>query len=189
MCKTKPARGKGYTSGASCITSVLLNDIAAKVNLDTGEFCTCVGKEDLFQIILPQWKNHLLQIEAVKFSSTSNDMYPLGILDTNLIFPHPTGSAIREHEVDITLNIDIPYPPLLRRTAYPEGPRAGEAMEKHIQELIQLSLLRKVGHNDEVKVTNPVILAWNNVKSRIDGYFRALDTQTVPDRYPAPRIQ
>ncbi|MBW0499955.1 hypothetical protein O181_039670, partial [Austropuccinia psidii MF-1] len=30
MCKTKPARGKGYTSGASCITSIQMNDIAAK---------------------------------------------------------------------------------------------------------------------------------------------------------------
>ncbi|MBW0556917.1 hypothetical protein O181_096632 [Austropuccinia psidii MF-1] len=27
MCKTKPARGKGYTSGESCITSVLMCDI------------------------------------------------------------------------------------------------------------------------------------------------------------------
>ncbi|MBW0577904.1 hypothetical protein O181_117619 [Austropuccinia psidii MF-1] len=44
MCKTKPAKGKGYTSGASCITSVLMNDIEAKFNLDTGAFCTCVGK-------------------------------------------------------------------------------------------------------------------------------------------------
>ncbi|MBW0539248.1 hypothetical protein O181_078963 [Austropuccinia psidii MF-1] len=49
MCKTKPARGKGYTSGASCITSILMNDIEAKVTLDTGEFCTCVGKDYLCQ--------------------------------------------------------------------------------------------------------------------------------------------
>ncbi|MBW0535746.1 hypothetical protein O181_075461 [Austropuccinia psidii MF-1] len=32
MCKTKPARLKGYTSGASCMTSVLMNDIEDKVN-------------------------------------------------------------------------------------------------------------------------------------------------------------
>ncbi|MBW0559657.1 hypothetical protein O181_099372, partial [Austropuccinia psidii MF-1] len=62
MCKTKPARGQGYTAGASCITSVLMSDIEAKVNLDTGAFCTCVGKVYL-QIILPEWKNHLLLIE------------------------------------------------------------------------------------------------------------------------------
>ncbi|MBW0546064.1 hypothetical protein O181_085779 [Austropuccinia psidii MF-1] len=38
MCKTKPSRGKGYTAGASCITSILMNGIEAKVNLDTGAF-------------------------------------------------------------------------------------------------------------------------------------------------------
>ncbi|MBW0501462.1 hypothetical protein O181_041177 [Austropuccinia psidii MF-1] len=51
MCKTKPARGKGHTSGASCITSIWINDTEARVNLDTGEFCTCVGK-DYLQAIL-----------------------------------------------------------------------------------------------------------------------------------------
>ncbi|MBW0501089.1 hypothetical protein O181_040804 [Austropuccinia psidii MF-1] len=38
MCKTKPARG-------SFITSVLINDAEANVNLDTGGFCTCIGKD------------------------------------------------------------------------------------------------------------------------------------------------
>ncbi|MBW0540640.1 hypothetical protein O181_080355 [Austropuccinia psidii MF-1] len=61
MCKTKPARGKGYTAGASCITSILMNDIEAKVNVDTGAFCTSVGK-DYLQAILPGWKSHLLPI-------------------------------------------------------------------------------------------------------------------------------
>ncbi|MBW0547506.1 hypothetical protein O181_087221 [Austropuccinia psidii MF-1] len=27
ICKSKPARGKGYTSGASCITSILIDDV------------------------------------------------------------------------------------------------------------------------------------------------------------------
>ncbi|MBW0556935.1 hypothetical protein O181_096650, partial [Austropuccinia psidii MF-1] len=91
MCKAKPARGKGYTAGASCITSILMNDTEARVNLDTGEFCTCVGNNYL-QAILPGWKNHLLPVEGVQFTSSRNNMYPLGILDTNLVFPHPAGS-------------------------------------------------------------------------------------------------
>ncbi|MBW0506686.1 hypothetical protein O181_046401 [Austropuccinia psidii MF-1] len=88
MCKPKPARGKGYTAGASCITSILINNTEAKVNLDAGGFFTCVGK-DYLQAILPGWKNHLFPIEGVQFSSASNNMHPLGILDTNLVFPHP----------------------------------------------------------------------------------------------------
>ncbi|MBW0587099.1 hypothetical protein O181_126814 [Austropuccinia psidii MF-1] len=47
ICKAKPARGKGYIDGESSITSILVNDIEAKVNLDTGAFCTCVGKDYL----------------------------------------------------------------------------------------------------------------------------------------------
>ncbi|MBW0547642.1 hypothetical protein O181_087357 [Austropuccinia psidii MF-1] len=199
MCKAKPARGKGCTSGASCITSILMNDIETRVNLDTGEFYACAGK-DYLQAILPGWKKHLLPIEGVQFSSASNNMYPLGILDTNLVFPHPAGSnsfasdnetlgAIKGHEVDITLNIDRQYPPVLRRPAYSASPRARKALEKHIQELIQLGVLRKVRHNKEVEVTTPVIIPWHNDKSRMVGDFRALNTYTVPDRYPTPRIQ
>ncbi|MBW0570999.1 hypothetical protein O181_110714 [Austropuccinia psidii MF-1] len=103
ICKTKPARGKHYTAGASCITSVLINDIEGKVNLDTGAFCTCVGK-DYLQVILPEWKNHLLPIEDVQFSSASNNMYPLGILYTNLVFPHPEGSIRVETEIVVMDN-------------------------------------------------------------------------------------
>ncbi|MBW0529444.1 hypothetical protein O181_069159 [Austropuccinia psidii MF-1] len=97
--------------------------------------------------------------------------------------------AIKGHEVDTTLNIDRPYPPVLRRKAYPASARAREALEKHIQELIQLGVLRKVGHNEEVEVTIPVIIAWNNDKSIMVGDLRALNTHTVPDRYPISRIQ
>ncbi|MBW0491176.1 hypothetical protein O181_030891 [Austropuccinia psidii MF-1] len=98
MCKPKPARGKGYTAGAFCITSILMNDIEAKGNLDKGAFCTWVAK-DYLQAILPGWKIHLLPIEDVKFSSDSNNMYPLNILDTNLVFPHPAGSVRMKTEI------------------------------------------------------------------------------------------
>ncbi|MBW0507133.1 hypothetical protein O181_046848 [Austropuccinia psidii MF-1] len=103
MCKCKPARGKGYTAGVSCITSILIKDIEARVNLDKGVSFTCVGKSYL-QDILPGWKNHLLPIEGVKFSSSSNSMYPLGILDTKLVFPHPAGSVRMKTEIVVMGN-------------------------------------------------------------------------------------
>ncbi|MBW0588937.1 hypothetical protein O181_128652 [Austropuccinia psidii MF-1] len=99
----------------------------------------------------------------------------------------PLGTIIG-HEVDIILNVEKPYPPLLRRPAYPASPRAREALEVHIKELMDLGVLRKVGHNEQVEVTTHVIIAWHDGKSRMVGDFRALNTYTIPDRYPIPRI-
>ncbi|MBW0466577.1 hypothetical protein O181_006292 [Austropuccinia psidii MF-1] len=75
-----------------------MNHVEAKVNLDTGAFRQCVGK-DYLQVILPECKNNLLPMEGVQFSSARNNMYPLGILDTNLVFPHPAGSSIMKTEI------------------------------------------------------------------------------------------
>ncbi|MBW0567960.1 hypothetical protein O181_107675 [Austropuccinia psidii MF-1] len=97
--------------------------------------------------------------------------------------------AIIGHEAGIILNIKRPYPPLLRRPAYPASPKSREALETHIKELLDLGVIRKAGHNEEVEITTPVIEAWHNGKSRMVGDFRALNTYTVPDRYPIPKIQ
>ncbi|MBW0547855.1 hypothetical protein O181_087570 [Austropuccinia psidii MF-1] len=53
---------------------------------------------------------------------------------------------------------------------------------------MDLEALREVVHNEQVEVTTPVIITWNNGQSRIVGDFRALNTYTIPDRYPIPRI-
>ncbi|MBW0490229.1 hypothetical protein O181_029944 [Austropuccinia psidii MF-1] len=103
MCKNKTDEGKAYNSGESFIASILMNYVEAKVNLDTGEFCTSLGK-DCLQVILPEWKNRLLQIEGVKFSSASNNMYPFGILDTNIVFLHPAGSVRMKTEIVVMDN-------------------------------------------------------------------------------------
>ncbi|MBW0471672.1 hypothetical protein O181_011387 [Austropuccinia psidii MF-1] len=97
--------------------------------------------------------------------------------------------AIGGNEVDIILNIEKPYPPLLRRTAYPKSNKSRESLQIHIKELLDLGVIRKVGHNQEVEITTPVIVAWNNGKSRMVWDFRALNTYTVPDRYPIPKNQ
>ncbi|MBW0533625.1 hypothetical protein O181_073340 [Austropuccinia psidii MF-1] len=80
------------------------------------------------------------------------------------------------------------YAPLSRRPAYPASPRAREGLEGHIKELMDLGVLRKVGHIEQVEVTTPVIITWHNGKSRVVGEFKALNTYTIPDRYPIPRI-
>ncbi|MBW0499126.1 hypothetical protein O181_038841 [Austropuccinia psidii MF-1] len=121
-------------------------------------------------------RHHLIKVLYTYKNVFASDNEPLG--------------AIKGNEVDITLNIDRPYPLVLRRTAYPAGPRAREALEKHIEEMNQLGVLRKVGHNEEVEVTTTVIIAWHNLKkSRMVGDSIVLNTYTFPDMYPIPRIQ
>ncbi|MBW0495376.1 hypothetical protein O181_035091 [Austropuccinia psidii MF-1] len=53
-------------------------------------------------------------------------------------------------------------PPLFRRPAYLASPKSREALEILIKELLDLGLIRKVGHNEEVELTTPVIVAWRN---------------------------
>ncbi|MBW0515037.1 hypothetical protein O181_054752 [Austropuccinia psidii MF-1] len=96
--------------------------------------------------------------------------------------------AIIGHEVEIIVNVEKLPACLLRRPAYPASPRAREALEVHIKDLIDLRVLRKVGHNEQVKVTTPVNITWQNGKSRMVGDIRALNTYTVPDRYTIHRI-
>ncbi|MBW0584202.1 hypothetical protein O181_123917 [Austropuccinia psidii MF-1] len=91
MQKTKPARGKGYTAGSSCITNIAINNTEAKINLDSGAFCTCVGKHYLDKIYT-NWQDKIMPIEGIKFSRASQNMHPLGIFGAAMIFPHPSGS-------------------------------------------------------------------------------------------------
>ncbi|MBW0528349.1 hypothetical protein O181_068064 [Austropuccinia psidii MF-1] len=73
-------------------------------------------------------------------------------------YKEPLGAVIG-HEVDIILNIERPSPPLLRRPAYSSSPKSREALEIHIKELLDLSVIRRFGHNKEVEITTPVIVA------------------------------
>ncbi|MBW0529212.1 hypothetical protein O181_068927 [Austropuccinia psidii MF-1] len=73
----------------------------------------------------------------------------------------PLGS-IKGHEMDIILNVERHYPPLLRRPAYQASPRAREALETHLNELMKLGVLREFQHNEEVEVTTHVIITLHN---------------------------
>ncbi|MBW0516338.1 hypothetical protein O181_056053 [Austropuccinia psidii MF-1] len=119
-------------------------------------------------------KEELIEILFQYGDTFASDNEPLG--------------AIKGHEVDIMLTAERLYPPLLRRPAYPASPRTREALESHIYELVKLGVLRKVGKNEEVEVTTPLITTWHNDKSRMVGDFRALNTYTIPYRYSIPRI-
>ncbi|MBW0502674.1 hypothetical protein O181_042389 [Austropuccinia psidii MF-1] len=101
--KTKPSRGKGYTAGSSCITKIVINKKEVKIPLDSGAFCTCVGK-DYLGMMYTNWQESLMPVEGINFSSPSQDMNPLGILESEIIFPHPAESISLKVEFVVMIN-------------------------------------------------------------------------------------
>ncbi|MBW0527632.1 hypothetical protein O181_067347 [Austropuccinia psidii MF-1] len=95
---------------------------------------------------------------------------------------------IKGHDIELYLDVERPYPPMLRRPPYPASQETRKEIEKHINELLDMDVIRKIGHNEIVEITTPVLITWHDGKSRLCGDFRALNNYTKADRYPIPRI-
>ncbi|MBW0554174.1 hypothetical protein O181_093889 [Austropuccinia psidii MF-1] len=77
---------------------------------------------------------------------------------------------------------------MLRRPPYPEILETREEIGKHINELLDMDVIRKIGNNKIVEIATPVLITWNDGKSRLCGDFRALNNYTKGNRYPIPSI-
>ncbi|MBW0560671.1 hypothetical protein O181_100386 [Austropuccinia psidii MF-1] len=95
---------------------------------------------------------------------------------------------IKGHGIDLYLDVKRPYPPMLRGPPYPASLGTRKEIEKNINELLEMDVIRKIRHNKIVKITTPVLITWNDGKSRLCGDFRALNNCTKADRYPILRI-
>ncbi|MBW0474973.1 hypothetical protein O181_014688 [Austropuccinia psidii MF-1] len=95
---------------------------------------------------------------------------------------------IRGHDIELYVDMDRPYPPMLRRPQYPESLETRKEIEKHINELLEMDVIRKIGHNEIVEITTTVLITCNDGKYRLCGDFRARNNYTKADRYPIPRI-
>ncbi|MBW0461931.1 hypothetical protein O181_001646 [Austropuccinia psidii MF-1] len=85
---------------------------------------------------------------------------------------------IRGHNIELYLDVERPYPPMLKRTPYPECLETGKEIEKHINELPDKNVIRKMGHNEIVEINTPVLITWNDGKFRLCGDLRALNNYT-----------
>ncbi|MBW0508463.1 hypothetical protein O181_048178 [Austropuccinia psidii MF-1] len=56
-------------------------------------------------------------------------------------------SRIRGHDIEQYLDVERPCSPMLRRPPYPEGLETRKEIEKHINELLDMDVIRKIGHN------------------------------------------
>ncbi|MBW0489646.1 hypothetical protein O181_029361 [Austropuccinia psidii MF-1] len=77
---------------------------------------------------------------------------------------------------------------MTRRPPYPESLETRKEMEKHINELLDIDVIRNIRHNEIVEITSPFLITWNDFKSRFCADFRALNNYTKADRYPIPRM-
>ncbi|MBW0493042.1 hypothetical protein O181_032757 [Austropuccinia psidii MF-1] len=162
--KTEGDRGKGYTAGASCMTNIVINNREAKLHLESGAFCTCVGK-DFLQKTYTNWEERLMpsirKVKNFNKEKSVSDQLIEAQISTELTLEmkeelieilfqcreafasdNEPLEAIKGHEVEIMLNVERPYHTLLIRPAYPASPRAREALEIHINELMKLGVLK-----------------------------------------------
>ncbi|MBW0475070.1 hypothetical protein O181_014785 [Austropuccinia psidii MF-1] len=89
----------------------------------------------------------------------------------------PLGN-FKVHERELFLDIEIPYTPMLRRPPYRDSLETRKQVENHINEILEMEIIRKIGHNEIVEVPTTVLITWNDGKSRFCGDFRALNNYT-----------
>ncbi|MBW0490691.1 hypothetical protein O181_030406 [Austropuccinia psidii MF-1] len=51
---------------------------------------------------------------------------------------------MRGHDIELYLDVEIPYLPMLRRPPYPEILETRKDIEKHINELLDMDVIRKI---------------------------------------------
>ncbi|MBW0569851.1 hypothetical protein O181_109566 [Austropuccinia psidii MF-1] len=95
---------------------------------------------------------------------------------------------IKRHDIELYPDLERPYPPILRRPPYPESLETRKEIERHINELLDMDVIRKIGHYEIVEITTPFLITWHDGKSRLCGDLKALNNYTKADRYPIPRI-
>ncbi|MBW0488169.1 hypothetical protein O181_027884 [Austropuccinia psidii MF-1] len=99
----------------------------------------------------------------------------------------PSGK-IRGLNIKLCLDVESPYPPMLRRPSFPASLETKKEIEKYINELLDMDIIKKIGHNEIVEIITSVLINWHYRKSRLCAGFRALNNYTKADRCPIPRI-
>ncbi|MBW0518595.1 hypothetical protein O181_058310 [Austropuccinia psidii MF-1] len=82
---------------------------------------------------------------------------------------------ITGHDIELYLDVERRDPPILRRPPYTASLETRIEVEKHINELLDMDVIRKIGYNEIVEITTPVLMTWNDGRSRLCGDSRALN--------------
>ncbi|MBW0462963.1 hypothetical protein O181_002678 [Austropuccinia psidii MF-1] len=119
---------------------------------------------DIYQISTQDPLEELLnEFREGQFSTTLTSKQKL-ILLKMLRKNRPAFGKIRGHDIELYLDLERPYPPMLRRPPYPAILETRKEIKKHINELLDMDVIRKIGHNETVEITTPVLITWNERK-------------------------
>ncbi|MBW0518760.1 hypothetical protein O181_058475 [Austropuccinia psidii MF-1] len=145
-------------------------------NSKNGNITIGTNREKKFSLDIYQKSTHdpleeLLNIfREGQFSTTITSKQKLSLLKilrknrpAFAIGEEPLGK-IRGHDIKLYLDVERPYPPMLRRPPYPASLESRKEMEKNINDLLDMDFIRLCGD------------------------FRALKNHTKADRYPTPWI-
>ncbi|MBW0526726.1 hypothetical protein O181_066441 [Austropuccinia psidii MF-1] len=150
---------------------------------------------DIYQISAQDPLEELLnELREGQFSTTLTSKQKLSLLKilrknrpAFAIVEEPLGK-FRSHDIALYLDLERPYPTILRRPPYPASLETRKEIEKHINKLLNMDVIKNIGHNEIVEITAPVLITWHDDKSRLCGNFGSLNNYTKEDRYPIPRI-
>ncbi|MBW0583280.1 hypothetical protein O181_122995 [Austropuccinia psidii MF-1] len=134
------------------------------------------------------------EFKESRFSANLNSKQKLSLLKilrrkrpAFAISEEPLGK-IRGHDIELYLYLQRPYLPMLRRPPFTESLETRKEIEKHINELPHMDVIRKIGQNEVVEINTPVLITCHDGKYRLCGDFRALNNYTKAGRCPITRI-
>ncbi|MBW0460883.1 hypothetical protein O181_000598 [Austropuccinia psidii MF-1] len=169
-------------------------------NIKNGKITIGTSKETKVSLDIYQKSTHdpleelLNEFREVQFSTTVTSKQKLSLLKmlrkNRPAFPigeEPLGK-IRGHDIELYLGVERPYPPMLRRHPYPVSLETRKEIEKHVNELLDMDVIKTIAHNKILEITTPVFITWHDGKSSLCGDFRSLNNYTNAYRYPIPRI-
>ncbi|MBW0500004.1 hypothetical protein O181_039719 [Austropuccinia psidii MF-1] len=136
----------------------------------------------------------LNELREGQFSTSLTSKQKLGLIKMlrknrpEFAIGEKTLGKIKDHDIELYLNVERPYQLMLRRPSYPAILETRKEIEKHINEILDMNVIRKIGNNEIVEITTPVLITWHDCKYRLCGDCRALNNYTKADRYPIPRI-
>ncbi|MBW0473849.1 hypothetical protein O181_013564 [Austropuccinia psidii MF-1] len=134
------------------------------------------------------------QFKEGKFSANLTSKQKLSLLRTLrknrpafAIGEEPLGK-IRSLDIEIYINVERLYQPILRRPPYLESLESSREIAKQVNNILEMYFIRKIGHNGIIELPTTFLITWHNGNSRWCGDFRELNNYTKPDRYPRQRI-